>query len=255
MYHLDQVLVFTRIAGTEITSNCSIIYVHNARSQINEQEINRKRKNNMSEIFCTHHENLRVEEEGEDKNDLTLRLMSFRPTTRPRKQSPERNQSNLPVGLPSFPPPPLPMSQSGTLYLPSVTVLSSTVSVEPVRGSLRKRRNPSKANNKDGNNEIIHPPFPWATNRRATIHTLDYLLTKKIITISGEVQCKRCERKYQMDFDLKEKFLEVGTYIAENKSAMHDRAPDIWMNPLLPTCQFCKQENNVKPVFQGTRIR
>ncbi|XP_059310229.1 uncharacterized protein LOC132061419 [Lycium ferocissimum] len=222
-------------------------------NQNNEQEINRKRKNNISNNFHTHHENLRVEEEDDDINDLLTLRLSYRPTTRPRKQSPEKIESDLPVGPPSLPPPPLPISPSSTLYLPPVTVLASTVPIEAVPiQPMRKRRNPSKATNKEGKNEIP-PPFPWATNRRATVHTLDYLLSKQLFKISGEVQCKRCERKYQMDFDLKEKFLEIGTYIAENKSTMHDRAPDIWMNPLLPTCQFCNQENSVKPIVSNEK--
>ncbi|XP_009586652.1 uncharacterized protein [Nicotiana tomentosiformis] len=220
-------------------------------NQNDQQEINRKRKNNnlhdqnnASNFSKFSTENiLRVGEEGEEDedNDLLTLSLSFPPTNRPRKQSPPKYQPNLP-------PPSLPLP-SGSFYLPPVTVLaSSTPTVAAPLQPMRKRRNPSKAA-KDGKSDTIQPPFPWATNRRATIHTLDYLLSKQLFTISGDVQCKRCERKYQMEFDLREKFVEIGTYIAENKAAMHDRAPDIWMNPLLPTCQFCKQENSVKPII------
>lgn len=67
--------------------------------------------------------------------------------------------------------------------------------------------------------------------------------------ITGAVQCKRCEHQFEIDYDLKKKFREVGSFIAENKDAMHDRAPSVWMNPVLPTCQFCQQENCVKPII------
>ncbi|KAM3326825.1 hypothetical protein P3S67_001951 [Capsicum chacoense] len=211
----------------------------------NEEEINRKRKN-----FFTHNENRRCKEGvGEEKDDqekngfldLDLTLM-FRSTTRPRLQSPENNNNNN-NNLPSLslPPPPL--------YLQVQSILASTPPIEasPQVQSARRPRKSSRVA-REGMNEAIPPPFPWATSHRATVHSLEYLLSKQLFKISGEVQCKRCERKYQMEFDLKEKFLEIGSYIAENKSAMRDRAPDIWMNPILPTCQFCKQENSVKPV-------
>ncbi|CAN4091083.1 unnamed protein product [Withania somnifera] len=204
-------------------------------NQDDEQDINKKRKN-----FGTR----RVEDEEEKKDDdfLKLSLMSFRPTTRPRIQSPRD------VSPPSLPLPVSPMLPPSTLYIPPVTILASTVPAGD--GPMRKRR---KASTKEVKSEIIPPPFPWSTNRRATVHTLEYLFSKQLFKIKGDVQCKRCERKYQMDLDLRERFLEIGTYIAENKSAMHDRAPDIWMNPLLPTCQFCKQENSVKPIVSGDK--
>lgn len=218
-------------------------------NQNDQQEINRKRKNNnlhdqnnASTFSKFSAENIpRVGEEGEedDDNDLLTLSLSFPPTNKPRKQSPPKNQPNLP-------PPSLPLP-SGSFYLPPVLASPTPIVAGPIQ-PMRKRRNPSKAA-KDGKSDTIPPPFPWATNRRATVHTLDYLLSKQLFTISGDVQCKRCERKYQLEYDLREKFLEIGTYIAENKAAMHDRAPDIWMNPLLPTCQFCKQENSVKPII------
>ncbi|EEF43292.1 hypothetical protein RCOM_0937400 [Ricinus communis] len=61
--------------------------------------------------------------------------------------------------------------------------------------------------------------------------------------------CKRCEKQYELGFNLREKFVEVGTFIAENKNSMHDRAPGVWMTPALPTCKYCDQENSVKPVI------
>ncbi|XP_059634703.1 uncharacterized protein LOC132277025 [Cornus florida] len=63
-----------------------------------------------------------------------------------------------------------------------------------------------------------------------------------------------CERFflhfYQTPYDLREKFNDVGGFIVKNKAAMRDRAPNEWLNPVLPICKFChKQGSNVKPVI------
>ncbi|OAY25499.1 wiskott-Aldrich syndrome protein family member 2 [Manihot esculenta] len=112
----------------------------------------------------------------------------------------------------------------------------------------RARRNPSQAP-RDGKSENIPPPFPWATNHRATVHTLDSLQARKIETITGAVQCKRCEKQYEESYDLKEKFDQVGKYILENKNSMHDRAPNHWMSSILPACKYCGQKESVKPLI------
>lgn len=106
---------------------------------------------------------------------------------------------------------------------------------------------------RQGQSETIPPPFPWATDRRAMVHRLDYLLAHNITTISGEVQCKRCDAKYEIEYDLREKFGEVATYIRENRDNMHNRAPAVWMNPNLPVCKSCKQNNCVKPASSKKR--
>ncbi|XP_052180284.1 uncharacterized protein LOC127793562 [Diospyros lotus] len=98
-------------------------------------------------------------------------------------------------------------------------------------------------------NETVPAPYPWATNRRAAVQSLNQLIERQIFAISGRVQCKRCERLYEIEYDVREKFIEVGTFVVKNKDAMHDRAPDVWMNPILPKCRFCEQENCVKPVL------
>ena len=90
-------------------------------------------------------------------------------------------------------------------------------------------------------------------DRRKTVHSLDYLLSIKIETTTGLVSCNRCEKQYEIGFDLRAKFEEIGAFIAENKSFMHDRAPSDWMNPVLPRCQFCKQENSAKPVIANKK--
>lgn len=113
---------------------------------------------------------------------------------------------------------------------------------------VRSRRNPTQSL-RERKSEIVPAPFTWATDRRAKVHSLNNLLSRKIYTINGEVQCKRCERQYEIEYHLEEKFVEIGSFIAENKSIMHDRAPSNWMNPVIPKCKFCEQENSAKPII------
>ncbi|XP_061372688.1 uncharacterized protein LOC133315133 [Gastrolobium bilobum] len=113
----------------------------------------------------------------------------------------------------------------------------------PVRPRRTRTQGP-----REENNEIIPPPFPWATNRKATVHSLNYLYQNQILTITGDVQCKRCDRKFGMEYNLKEKFDQVKNYISMKESTMRDRAPDVWTSPMLPTCKYCGQENSLKPI-------
>ncbi|KAB1223999.1 hypothetical protein CJ030_MR2G007953 [Morella rubra] len=85
----------------------------------------------------------------------------------------------------------------------------------------------------------IPVPYPWATTRRATVHSLDYLLSNEIKVIRGEVRCKQCDKQYELEYDLVQKFKEVASYASENMSSMNDGAPAVWMNPTLPSCKFC----------------
>ncbi|KAG6653245.1 uncharacterized protein LOC122310029 [Carya illinoinensis] len=102
---------------------------------------------------------------------------------------------------------------------------------------------------REGKSDTVNAPLPWATTRRATVYSLECLLSKQIDTITGSVQCKRCERQCEIGYNLEKKFDEVEHYIAENKSSMHDSAPSNWMNPVLPKCKFCGQENSAKPII------
>ncbi|GMI80059.1 hypothetical protein HRI_001675200 [Hibiscus trionum] len=102
----------------------------------------------------------------------------------------------------------------------------------------RPRRNTAQTLKQD-ESKTIPRPFPWATTQHATVHSLDYLLSHNITTISGEVQCKRCDKVYTIKYDLLQKFREVSDFIKEHKFALHDRAPPVWMNPNLPGCESC----------------
>lgn len=152
---------------------------------------------------------------------------------------------------PALPPAPVPVHFAGG---PSAPMASPPPpppprddSPMPQSRAFRPRRNPSQGPRGD-KEDTIEPPFPWATNRRAVVHNKTYLLTRGIRTISGDVQCKRCEYKGSMEYDLEEKYAVVGRFIAANKHQLHDRAPTEWMIPAFPACPECKQPNCLKPV-------
>ncbi|KAK7284234.1 hypothetical protein RJT34_18976 [Clitoria ternatea] len=106
---------------------------------------------------------------------------------------------------------------------------------------------------KEGKSETIAPPFPWATSKRAMVYSMDHLLANGMRKISGTVKCKYCEKQYDIEFDLKEKFDEVVGFIVEKQFTLHDRAPEEWACPLFPSCKLCGQENCLKPVITKKR--
>ncbi|OIW11222.1 hypothetical protein TanjilG_28313 [Lupinus angustifolius] len=101
--------------------------------------------------------------------------------------------------------------------------------------------------------DTIALPYPWATSKRATVQSLEYLLSNNIVSISGVVKCKSCNEKYEIQFDLKEKFKEVATFIIEERDNMHDRAPKSWDKCVLPTCNRCRKENSLEPVLNNVK--
>ncbi|KAK9287472.1 hypothetical protein L1049_015893 [Liquidambar formosana] len=228
-----------------------------------EEEINRKRKNNPNFQVAKRFAGVREEEEEEEEeeNDFLALKLAIRPQ-RPCRLSPIQQPLSPspppppPPAPPLFPQSPLQLSPSHPLYMPPFTTDSSTPTPMVYRQEgaaassrpLRMRRNPTQAP-RDGKSDTVPALFPWATTHRATVYSMEHLLSNGIFTITGDVQCKRCEHQYQIDYDLREKFLEVGSFIDKNKSSMHDRAPSVWMNPILPTCKLCAQENCVKPII------
>lgn len=173
--------------------------------------------------------------EARDEQLLTLSL-STTPTSPP------------PQNLLS-PPPPSPSHSSYNLPTSHQNSLNGTH--RPPRPP--RARGPPTQILKSGKSGTVPAPYPWATTRRAMVHTLDYLLSNGINTITGEVQCKRCEKQFQVEYDLKEKFTEVALFISNNKADMHHRAPPSWMNPTLPACIFCEQPNCAKPIINKKR--
>ncbi|CAL1379160.1 unnamed protein product [Linum trigynum] len=116
-------------------------------------------------------------------------------------------------------------------------------------GGRRPRSNPVP----EGKSETIPAPYPWATNQRARIHTMSHLMSQGITSITGQVQCKKCEERYEMSYDLVSKFEEVAAFISENKYTMHDRAPAVWSDPTLPDCRACGGTDCAKPVMAKKR--
>ncbi|CAI9765521.1 unnamed protein product [Fraxinus pennsylvanica] len=135
-------------------------------------------------------------------------------------------------------------SQPYSRYQEDIGPSDGTVTPRP----RRVRRNPAQSP-REGKSATIPVQFPWSTNYRATVHSLNYLRSKQIDTITDEVQCKRCDEKFKITFNLHQKFREVATFIAENKATMHDRAPGVWLNPTLLPCKMCNEENIAKPVI------
>ncbi|CAF2105933.1 unnamed protein product [Brassica napus] len=111
--------------------------------------------------------------------------------------------------------------------------------------SRRSYRSQSSVNRKD---DTIPPPFPWATNKRGWIQSLENLASKQITTITGEVQCKHCEKVYQVSYNLREKFSEVENIFVMGKWIMRERAPAIWTNPEPARCDLCGRDKAVKPL-------
>ncbi|KAF8405197.1 hypothetical protein HHK36_010097 [Tetracentron sinense] len=174
---------------------------------------------------------------------------------------PNKNQVYL-QSPPLLPPPPEqtpPSLLQLHTYVPSFIAGSSTSTYVPSHEPsptgepapsrpLHTRRNPTQFP-RDGKGDTVPVPFPWATDHRATVHNLHYLLSHGLSTITGDVQCKECERQYQIEFDLEKRFREVVSYIVANNEMMYDRAPSVWMNPILPNCSFCEKMGCVKPIM------
>lgn len=159
------------------------------------------------------------------------------------------SQSSPLLAQPQPPPPPPP--QSPHVYVSPPANSFHQEAVGPSSSS-RTRKSPAQTV-RPGKSEIIMAQYPWATTRRATIYTLEYLLSKGLNIISGEVQCKRCDKQYEIEYDLQQKFQEISSFVSKNKFSMRDRAPPCWMNPTLPNCKFCDQSNCVKPVSSKKR--
>ncbi|KAK7332670.1 hypothetical protein VNO80_29425 [Phaseolus coccineus] len=100
--------------------------------------------------------------------------------------------------------------------------------------------------------ETIVPPFPWATNKRARIHSYTYLGQKNITRISGNVQCKKCSREFEMELDVVKKWNELLRFVNKKRESMNDRAPEEWMEPVFPKCENCGVEG-LAPLLSGVK--
>nr|XP_011458981.1 PREDICTED: uncharacterized protein LOC105349859 [Fragaria vesca subsp. vesca] len=209
----------------------------------------------MAPLFGYHNveEEVDEEEEEEDEELLTLQLFTGNGSTRPPQQSPLliSNRTNL-------------LAASKEVHMTSsqssISLAASTSSVSTHKASAaghsrscHVRRVSVQIPKEEGKTGYIPAPFPWATTKRALVYSHHYLLSHGINTISGAVQCKRCDVKYEIEYDLQEKFTQVATCVSQHKSAMRDRAPAIWMTPTLPDCKSCGQTNCVKPLIDKKR--
>ncbi|PNX76019.1 hypothetical protein L195_g031964 [Trifolium pratense] len=140
-----------------------------------------------------------------------------------------------------------------------VSLPNTIASTSTSNGAVLKRRQSNQQPSCPGKRrklktDTIPPPFPWATSNRATLHTLDHLLSElKLKTISGTLQCKYCMFQQEVQLDLVENFKKVTEFIEQNIHEMLDRAPDIWLHPVLPNCESCGKEKAMQPLITKKR--
>ncbi|KAL5542141.1 hypothetical protein UlMin_009851 [Ulmus minor] len=101
--------------------------------------------------------------------------------------------------------------------------------------------------------QTISPSFAWATDQRAVVQSLESLVSKGITKITGKVKCRRCDKQYEMSYDLATEFKKIWNIFARGKSNMHERAPKMWMNPDLPKCEHCEQKNAARPIIANKK--
>lgn len=123
------------------------------------------------------------------------------------------------------------------------------------RGSSRRGGSSDRASGSGTNRpkeDRIVPPYPWATDRRAVVQTLDWMLSNGISRIYGEVSCKKCGN-HMVDVELQSAFYRLSSYFLGNRDSMHDRAPRHWTTPQLLTCQICHQADHVRPIVSSKK--
>ncbi|KFK36019.1 hypothetical protein AALP_AA4G067400 [Arabis alpina] len=130
-------------------------------------------------------------------------------------------------------------NQTPARSVPPSTTESRRIS--PIRSQIRNR-----ISNID---QKIPAPFPWATNIRGKIRSLEDLESKGITIITGDVQCKHCEKVYQISYNLREKFSLVEDVFVTRIRIMRERAQVTWTNPEPTRCELCGREKAVKPVI------
>ncbi|KAL5059913.1 hypothetical protein RYX36_031517 [Vicia faba] len=136
------------------------------------------------------------------------------------------------------------LSPSNLITNPSKSKMMEESCILPPSSPSMKKKNHRKT-------AAVKPPFPWATSKRATVHTLDHLLSQlNLKTITGTLQCKSCLTQTDIHFDLLEKFEKLASYIKEKKSEMFQRAPDAWLKPVLPDCKSCGRNNTMQPLIE-----
>ncbi|KAK9667404.1 hypothetical protein RND81_14G253900 [Saponaria officinalis] len=164
----------------------------------------------------------------DDDIDLNLSLASSSSTTLNDPTPP-------PIQPPHEPPPALDDNDNNTQRL-------------MLAGGSSSSRRSRRASISESGVGRVRPPYRWATDREAVVHSLDYLVSQGITRITGEVKCKKCDGSYEMEYDLTTKYGELVTFIV-NEGVMQHRAPAKWVKPSLPNCQLCGEDNSCKPVI------
>ncbi|KMZ64581.1 hypothetical protein ZOSMA_35G00360 [Zostera marina] len=95
----------------------------------------------------------------------------------------------------------------------------------------------------------IPPPFPWSSENRATLLTMEELARRGFNTIEGEVQCKRCNVRAVASLQLKERFEVVIHNLLDILKIGNTSAPSKWVNPQFPSCPSCKNVNCMAPII------
>ncbi|KAJ7560475.1 hypothetical protein O6H91_04G131400 [Diphasiastrum complanatum] len=131
---------------------------------------------------------------------------------------------------------------------------SQASSEEPERRYRRSRQSSAdRATPSRPKEESINPPYPWSTDRRAVVHSLEWLTSYGITSVHGEVICKRCDGSQMAQIDLQSSFLQVNSYFLANRDVLHDRAPKCWTSPRLLDCTMCQQSDCVKPAIHAKK--
>ncbi|KAG4949064.1 hypothetical protein JHK85_042925 [Glycine max] len=86
-------------------------------------------------------------------------------------------------------------------------------------------------------------PYPASNSNIDNVHP----------NVPGRVQCNRCNERFEMEIDVESKLGELLKFIQKKKGRMHDRAPKVWVEPVLPRCQHCGRENSVEPLIADTK--
>ncbi|KAJ4767874.1 Hydroxyproline-rich glycoprotein family protein [Rhynchospora pubera] len=97
--------------------------------------------------------------------------------------------------------------------------------------------------------QSIPQPYPWATTRRATLHTLHHILSLNLTTITDTFRCRRCDSVKPVMYNILEKYNEVINYIINNRDMMFNRAAPEWLSPRLPDCHMCGGAGSMRPVI------
>ncbi|KAG2328341.1 hypothetical protein Bca52824_011069 [Brassica carinata] len=189
-----------------------------------------------------------------------LRLAVAPPSPVMQTWSPRYLTTRFPSSQPYFTAPPSYLFSSPLSYSPYLALSRGSSTpfdflpserpvVRPVATAVESRRSYRSQSSRNRNEDTIPPPYPWTTNKRCTIQSLENLESKQITTITGDVQCKHCEKVYQISYNLREKFAEVENVFVTRKRLMRERAPAFWTNPEPMRCELCGRDKAVKPVI------